>query len=561
MTDHANDVCGTGMQPDEDTHAMVVPTNRLSTWQVETPDGAFVYKVTDKERLLRFIILGTETGSYHYEEKQLSRESVQCIDRLIIQDRGKEVVDVIKTVSKEGRACKANCTVYALAICARSNDLDTKMAAYEALSDVCTIPTGLFAFIRYCEEFSAGTGWGRAHRRAIAKWYNNYDDKIMELVYRVTKYRRRHNWEHKDVVRLAHIRAVSEPMRLVIVYLVKGLAEARKIQMPMAEEEVSRCKAVMDYLEAVEKALICRDETEMVELIHRYGLVREHVPTPLLKSVQVWRELLKKMPLKAMMRNLGKMGSLHMLAQGSEEESIVVDKLKSASGLRAARIHPFSVLIALNVYSKGKGDKGKLNWPRNSHIVEALDAAYDLCFANVEPTNKRYCLAVDVSGSMNVPMMGTESVTVRDGAAAMMMVTARTEPNFDVYAFCHNYTKLNVTKSDTLQTIQNMTYNLSFGATDCSLPMLNAISQKKKFDVFVVYTDSETNYGSLHPSQALENYRTCSGIKDARLIVVGMSSTGFTIADPTDRYMMDVVGFDSNAPEAMRHFIEGYGGN
>lgn len=81
MTDHANDVIGTGMQPDEDTHAMVVPTSRLSTWQVETPDGAFVYKVTDKERLLRFIILGTETGSYHYEEKQLSRESVQCIDR------------------------------------------------------------------------------------------------------------------------------------------------------------------------------------------------------------------------------------------------------------------------------------------------------------------------------------------------------------------------------------------------------------------------------------------------------------------------------------------------
>jgi 60 kDa SS-A/Ro ribonucleoprotein len=41
---------------------------------------------------------------------------------------------------------------------------------------------------------------------------------------------------------------------------------------------------------------------------------------------------------------------------------------------------------------------------------------------------------------------------------------------------------------------------------------------------------------------------------DSRLIVVGITSTQFTNADPTDRGMLDVVGFDSTVPAVMREF-------
>jgi 60 kDa SS-A/Ro ribonucleoprotein len=36
-----------------------------------------------------------------------------------------------------------------------------------------------------------------------------------------------------------------------------------------------------------------------------------------------------------------------------------------------------------------------------------------------------------------------------------------------------------------------------------------------------------------------------------------MTSTGFTIADPTDAGMLDVVGFDSAAPAIMADFARG----
>jgi 60 kDa SS-A/Ro ribonucleoprotein len=51
-------------------------------------------------------------------------------------------------------------------------------------------------------------------------------------------------------------------------------------------------------------------------------------------------------------------------------------------------------------------------------------------------------------------------------------------------------------------------------------------------------------------------YREQMGIP-AKLIVCGMTSTGFTIADPNDAGMLDVVGFDSNVPALISDFVGG----
>jgi 60 kDa SS-A/Ro ribonucleoprotein len=72
--------------------------------------------------------------------------------------------------------------------------------------------------------------------------------------------------------------------------------------------------------------------------------------------------------------------------------------------------------------------------------------------------------------------------------------------------------------------------------------------------VFVVYTDSETWFGQIHPMQALAQYREKMGIH-AKLIVVGMTSNGFSIADPDDAGALDVVGFDSAVPSVMADFV------
>lgn len=87
--------------------------------------------------------------------------------------------------------------------------------------------------------------------------------------------------------------------------------------------------------------------------------------------------------------------------------------------------------------------------------------------------------------------------------------------------------------------------------------MIYAKENNLKVDVFIVYTDCETWAGPVHPSEALKQYRVHSGI-DAKLIVCAMTSNGFTLADPGDRGMLDMAGFDSAAPDIIRQFVEGF---
>ena len=75
-------------------------------------------------------------------------------------------------------------------------------------------------------------------------------------------------------------------------------------------------------------------------------------------------------------------------------------------------------------------------------------------------------------------------------------------------------------------------------------------------DVFVVYTDNETWAGKVHPHQALRAYRERTGIP-AKLVVVGMTASGFSIADPDDGGMLDVAGFDAAVPGLITEFARG----
>jgi 60 kDa SS-A/Ro ribonucleoprotein len=62
--------------------------------------------------------------------------------------------------------------------------------------------------------------------------------------------------------------------------------------------------------------------------------------------------------------------------------------------------------------------------------------------------------------------------------------------------------------------------------------------------------------GSVHPYQALEAVPEGDGL-NTKLVVAGLSSTHFTIADPRDPGMLDVVGLDSSVPNLVADFFRG----
>ncbi|XP_072016161.1 RNA-binding protein RO60-like isoform X2 [Amphiura filiformis] len=522
--------------------------------QVCNSAGGYVWPVSDMNRLRRFMVLGTEGGTYYIQSKDLGLENIDCIQKLIDDGLGEEVVKEIVKFSVEGRAAKQNPIMLALVQCARCTDMKTKKAAYDALSKVCRIPTHLFQFIEYSEKFSEGTGWGRAQRRAISRWYNN--KKPNDLAYQITKYRKRNGWTHRDVLRLAHVKPENDATSLVLKYIAKGkkalLEEFGKI-----EEPNDRQKSVMMLLRAVEDAKVSDDQTEIMTLIEEHNLVREHIPTKFLKEKDIWRSLLQQMPMTAMIRNLGKMSSIELLAPLSDEANLVCERLQSDERLKKARIHPFSILLAYKTYKAKKGDKGKLTWEPEQTVLNALDDAFYKSFKFVEPTGKRFLLAVDVSGSMSCSgVNGARNVTAREAAAAMTMVTMRTEKRHHLVAFSNRLVDIPINEKMRMDEVIRICSNIPMGATDCAQPMIYARQKKISVDVFIIYTDCETWAGNIQPAEALRSYRKETGI-DAKLIVVAMTSNGFTLADPKDAGMMDIVGFDAAAPDVIRNFALG----
>src|SRR5471032_998211 len=108
--------------------------------QVRNSAGGYAWAVDDWARLRRFLILGSEGGSYYAGEWKLTRENVAALERCLEAD-GLRAVAEIAAVSEAGRAPKNDPAVFALALAAGAADATTRKAALAALPRVCRTAT------------------------------------------------------------------------------------------------------------------------------------------------------------------------------------------------------------------------------------------------------------------------------------------------------------------------------------------------------------------------------------------------------------------------------------
>ncbi len=517
--------------------------------QVPNSAGGYSYELDLWGKLNRFLILGSEGGSYYATERALTQENAKTLTECLNAD-GVRTVQVIVEVSESGRAPKNTPAIFALALATTAPEIEARQAAVAAIPKVCRTGTHLFQFAQMVNTMR---GWGRALRRGIAEWYTEQDTE--RVAYQMVKYRQRDGWTHRDLLRLAHPKPTSTTQDALFKWVTAEAADAKPgfavAAAPEPEDEALR------KVWAFEQAQRATDVDTIVRLINDYALVREAIPTQFLNETAVWDALLQNMPMTAMIRNLGNMSKHGLLVPLSDAEKLVVARLTDAERLTKARVHPIAVLSAMRTYRSGRGFRGSGTWKAAPRVLDALDTAFELAFGAVQPANKRTMLALDVSGSMTLgSIAGVPNLTPREGAAAMAMVAARTEPEYTVTAFSHELVPVDIHAKMSIDSVVNTTSAIPMGGTDCALPMLYATEHGLDVDTFIIYTDSETWFGNVHPAQALREYRDARGIP-AKLIVVGMVASRYTIADPNDAGMLDVVGFDTAAPNLMNAFSRG----
>jgi 60 kDa SS-A/Ro ribonucleoprotein len=535
--------------------------------------GGFVFKLDAWKRLDRFLILGSESSTYYVSGSQLTDENVKCLLALLAED-GSRFVSVVAGMLASGRAPKPDHAIFALALAASQGDDVTRKAALATVPTALRTGTHLLKFAATANELR---GWGRGLRKAVRNWFRARGNETLAL--QLVKYQQREGWSMRDLLRLSKpvpkdevqgrlfgwtarrgeaewARTASAPGHKALAF-VWATEQAHRLRLSPSGPVSEEFGLKIDLRAKLEPPKPPRSPNAWLELIRKYRLPREALPTEALSKAEVWEALLQEMPMTAMIRNLGVMSRVGLITPGSAAEKLVTARLTDAARLRAAKVHPIQVLSALRTYSAGRGYRSRSKWRVSQPVVTALDDAFELSFGAVEPAGTRQLLALDVSGSMGTgEIAGVPRLTPSAATAALAVVAARTEPWTRIMGFGNTFRHLGITAKDRLPEAMEKVSGLTFGATDASVPMTWATDRRLAVDTFVVLTDNETWAGSIQPVQALESYRQASGI-NAKLIVVGMTSTGFTIADPEDAGMLDVVGFDGATPVLMAKFAQG----
>lgn len=505
---------------------------------VQNSAGGMTFKLDIWGHLDRFLILGSDSPSYYASASKLTKKAADSILKCIKAD-GKRTVDRIVEISSDGRAPKNDPAVFALALCAIHGDAETIQHAYDSLPAVARIGTHLFQFVSAIDELGK---WNAATKRGIANWYTKRNDARLAL--QLLKYQSRDGWAHRDVLRLAHVKPASEVQSALFRYAVKG------------SEGLEEGTVVPQLLIDFETLKRNPAKSNAIKIISRNkDITWEMIPTELHRDPDVMSALMETMGMTALIRKLGQLTNIGVIAPLSDGLKVAVSKLANAEAIKAGRVHPITILNALNQYKKGHGDKGSLTWKPEQRILDALNDAFYDSFQYIPSTGQNFLLGVDCSGSMfSASVSGAPNLTAAEVAGVMALAIAKRESNYWIGGFNRKMSELEISPNMRLDEALKVIQKFNWGTTDCSLPMLHAMEHKmNNVNKFVVITDNETYAGRMQPVEALARYRK-QCVSDAKLIVCGTSVTDFTIADPKDPGMLDIVGFDSAAPQLIQTF-------
>lgn len=514
--------------------------------------GAEVPAVDDWERLRRFLAWGREDGSYRVDATGLSLESAHSVFRCLVAD-GPRVVRTIVEVVETGRAARPEPALFVLALAAADRAAgETRSAALAALPQVCRTGAQLLHFARYVDDLR---GWGRGLRRAVAAWYRQPAEWLAREVAAAPV---REGWTHRDLLRLAHPQAPSQAHQELFRWIVRGWSEPSPSELPELRT-IYGC-------ERVRKAT---DRNDVAAAIREHSLTPQLVPETWLDDAEVWLALVEQMSTGDLIRNLEAMARRGLLTGFNEVARRVAVQLGDAERVRRSGVQPFAVLATWRAYASGGGGNS-MEWTPVAEIVDALEVAFHHAIGNTPSTGRRWLVALDISGSTGVgETNGIPAVSPRETMLTIALSLLAAERKSTLVAFTAGaegpggrwgglpqLVPLDVHPGMRLAEVVRRTQRLPMGGVDCAYPMEWARRQKLSIDVFAVFTDSETWSGRVSAAQALREYRERMGIA-AKLVVVGMTSEGFRVADPADGGMLDIVGFDAAAPGVMADFAAG----
>lgn len=505
--------------------------------------GGYGFVLDPFERLTRFLILGSEKGTYYVGELKLTAENAEGVIECIRQN-GERVVDMAYTVNMENRAPKVDPSLFVMALCLcpkYAPNVNTRRLAERRVHQMVRTQSHKALFVSMIHPM----GWNRIKRRMARRWYNSRSPEW--IAFQGIKFRNRYEFPVRDILRLVKPRPEDQAHSDVYRYLV-----GKEVELTKLPDIAQRYVELWHDLSVAPEGIIPRTLAAIEN-----GLPREALPTEALADLEVLRALLPKMPATALLRNLARLASRTLL---TEREAIdyVCGRLRDIEWLRKARVHPFGVMLAMLVYRMGHSPArpgaramSEQRWTVQPDILTALGNGFE-GLINAEPRDDiRALFAVDYSGSMAQAAMGTPvSCALASSAIALVLGRAQKGSEFALFT-TRVHRKMPITERTTFE---DLVHRGPPEGTDIASPIAHALANREWYNAIVIITDNETWAGPVHVHIQMEEYRRKLN-PNCKLVICGMTSSHANVVNPNDPQALGIVGLDGNVAKLINDFV------
>ncbi|XP_028967237.1 60 kDa SS-A/Ro ribonucleoprotein [Galendromus occidentalis] len=512
-------------------------------------------------RLRRFLFMGSESNRYLRSKRHPCIDNAFTIKELIHRGRGLDVVVLILRYSTEKISICPEALAFSLAVCAQSTDIATKSAAYGALKQVCNTAATLFAFTKYMEDTQRPltTGWGRAHRSSVKKWYLSHNTR--ELAEMVTKTVSRYRWSHRDVLRLAHVKPPSLGVSCVFRYVSRGFHDAKEKYGTCDDLEV---KDTLTYLQAVYDLKQAPTAAQAAKVMKNNPLAVEHIPTRYLHARDVWLACMSRAPIESILEWLPHLAHSNLLRPSLGLLRIIMQRISCDSVMTNCPWDPCATYVLMRTICSTSIHSTLPPTPEVPPTARQLqEILYNLhmaSFKQMRPTLKNYLIVTDVSNGMWHSGSAAHPVTAIEASILLAMSLCRQEGlvggRVQALAFGRaGLHDLEINQKMTMADLLERCEEVDPGTASLCLPLRWASQRNNEFDVIIVCTDRQCNtVDTVHPAEALKDYRRICNVNDAKYVTCAWFSRGFAVAPPDEAGMLDVCCFDENIIKIIVNF-------
>jgi hypothetical protein len=430
------------------------------------------------------------------------------------------------------------------------------------------------------------TGWGRAHKKAINKWYN--DLKPLEFALFLINYPRKYKWRHRDVFRLSHFKSTNVISNFLVIYANRGIQASTifyeslkdkeqhefsftnkknnnttKVIYNINAETRQELTFIYEYLKGYESIKLIKDENAIMKCIQKHDFDIQHVFSRnkiISKSNEIvkkiWTLYLKKqmIPLSKILKSLSNLGKRGLI-QG-ELEDLLCQRINDRNLLEKEKLHPLYLFTVHKIYSRGGNSLRK--YQVNSNLAKSLYEMFLSSFKYIEVIDKPFAICLNTWILSKASLFKNTLVTPFQASIIMLLCSLNSQPNSKLYALSDKMEELNINKEMEFSLVVSSLWQSTIGTTNFSLPIISSSDKNLKFDCFVVYTNLEP--GLEQPQitfKALEKYRSALANPKARFLYVSMVASHGQIAEPSDENMLDLIGFTHNSPQIILNFLKG----